>query len=309
MNYIQQAYKGENDWWRYFVSNMILLAPFALNILAYIFMPELFDAAYEDMQNVEGDKNFLLAINLIPFVFLLLLLIVFVKFIHQRSFTSLVTSRERIDWSRFFYAFFLWGIVSSVIIAVGIWLSPDNFIWNFKPAPFFTLVIVSLLLIPLQTSFEELFFRGYLMQGLGILFKNRWAPLFITSIFFGTMHWFNPEIEKIGDIALIFYIGTGFLFGITTLMDEGTELALGMHAINNILAAVLVTTDWTVFQTDAMFIDVSEPSVGWEMFFPVLVVYPLILFILSKKYGWKNWKHKLFGRIEKPTEVEELGVS
>lgn len=309
MNYIQQAYKGENDWWRYFVSNMVLLAPFAINIAIFIFMPEFFDAAYEDMQNVEGDKNFLLAINLIPFVFLLLLLIVFVKFIHQRSFTSLVTSRERIDWSRFFYAFFLWGLISAAIIAVGIWLAPDNFIWNFKPAPFFTLVIVSLLLIPLQTSFEELFFRGYLMQGLGILFKNRWAPLFITSIFFGTMHWFNPEIEKIGDIALIFYIGTGFLFGITTLMDEGTELALGMHAINNILAAVLVTTDWTVFQTDAMFIDVSEPSVGWEMFFPVLVIYPLILFILSKKYGWKNWKHKLFGRIEKPTEVEELGVS
>ena len=47
-------------------------------------------------------------------------------------------------------------------------------------------------------------------------------------------NWFNPEIEKIGDIALVFYIGTGFLFGITTLMDEGTELALGMHAVNNI---------------------------------------------------------------------------
>ncbi|MDT7832972.1 CPBP family intramembrane glutamic endopeptidase [Flavobacteriaceae bacterium S356] len=309
MNYIQQAYKGENDWWRYFVSCIVLFAPFALNILAYIFMPELFDTAYEDMQNIEGDKNFFLVINLIPFVFLLLLLIVFVKFIHQRRFTSLVTSRDRIDWSRFFYAFFLWGLISAVIIAVGIWLAPDNFIWNFKPAPFFTLVIVSLLLIPLQTSFEELFFRGYLMQGIGILVKNRWMPLIVTSVLFGSMHWFNPEIEKIGDIALVFYIGTGFLFGITTLMDEGTELALGMHAVNNILAAVLVTTDWTVFQTEAMFVDVSEPSVGWEMFFPVLVIYPLVLVILSKKYGWKNWKSKLFGSIEKPTEIEELGMS
>ena len=187
MNYIQQAYKGENDWWRYFVSCIVLFAPFALNILAYIFMPELFDTAYEDMQNIEGDKNLFLAINLIPFVFLLLLLIVFVKFIHQRSFTSLVTSRKTIDWSRFFYAFFLWGLISAVIIAVGIWLAPDNFIWNFKPAPFFTLVIVSLLLIPLQTSFEELFFRGYLMQGIGILVKNRWMPLIVTSVLFGSM--------------------------------------------------------------------------------------------------------------------------
>ena len=74
---------------------------------------------------------------------------------------------------------------------------------------------------------------------------------------------------------MVFYIGTGFFYGITTLMDEGTELALGLHASNNILAAFLVTTDWMVFQTDALFIDTSEPSVTWEMFLPVFVLYPL----------------------------------
>jgi hypothetical protein len=309
MNYIQQAYKGKNDWWRYFVSCIVLFAPFVLNILAIILMPEAMDKAYENMKNINTGKNYHFVVNLIPFVFLLLLLFVFVKYIHERSITSLVTSRERIDWSRFFYAFFLWGVVSVIIISVGIYLAPENFIWNFKPAQFFTLVFVSLLFIPLQTSFEELLFRGYLMQGVGMLVKNRWFPLFLTSILFGVMHWFNPEIEKIGDIALVFYIGTGFLFGITTLMDEGTELALGMHAVNNIMAAVFVTTDWTVFQTDALYVDVSEPSVGWEMFFPVLVIYPVILFVLSKKYGWTNWKDKLFGKIEKPSNVEISEIS
>lgn len=309
MNFIQQAYKGENHWWRYLISNFFLLMPFAANILIFIFAPELFDAAYEQMQNSPIDKNFNLVMNLVFFVILLGLLLVFVRFLHNRSITSLVTSRKRIDWSRFFYAFFLWGGISTLIIMVGIWLTPENYIWNFKPGAFITLVVVSLIFIPLQTSFEELLFRGYMMQGLGILFRNRWMPLIVTSVFFGTMHWFNPEVDKIGDIALVFYIGTGFLFGITTLLDEGTELALGMHAVNNILAAVLVTADWTVFQTDALYVDTSEPSVGWEMFFPVLVVYPLILFILSKKYGWKNWKEKLFGRIERPVDIEELGVS
>ncbi|MFY0603383.1 MAG: CPBP family intramembrane metalloprotease [Flavobacteriaceae bacterium] len=305
MNFVQQVYKGKNDWWMYFVSYIVLFAPFALNILAFILMPEIFDTAYEDMKNFKGDKNMYLALNLLPFVFLLLLLIFFVKYMHQRSFTSLVTSRKKIDWSRFFYAFFIWGFISTAIISIGIFIAPENFIWNFKPIKFFMLVIVSLLFIPLQTSFEELFFRGYLMQGIGLLVKNKWMPLLVTSILFGTMHWFNPEVEKIGDIALIFYIGTGFLFGITTLMDEGTELALGMHAVNNILAAVFITTDWTVFQTDAMYIDISEPSVGWEMFFPVLVIYPLMIFIFSKKYGWTNWKEKLFGTIEKPIILEE----
>jgi hypothetical protein len=114
----------------------------------------------------------------------------------------------------------------------------------------------------------------------------------------------NPEIEKLGYIALVFYIGTGFFFGIVTLMDEGTELAMGMHAINNILAALFVTTDWTVFQTDALFVDTSEPSVGLEMFLPLCVLYPLVFFVFSKKYGWSNWKEKIFGKLVTPTRIE-----
>ena len=88
-------------------------------------------------------------------------------------------------------------------------------------------------------------------------------------------------------------------------MDEGTELSLGLHAANNIFAAFLVTTDWMVFQTDALFIDTSEPSVTWEMFLPVFVLYPLMLVMFSKKYGWKNWQEKLTGKIEKPSDLNE----
>jgi len=75
---------------------------------------------------------------------------------------------------------------------------------------------------------------------------------------------------------------------------------LGMHAANNIVAALLVTSDWMVFQTDALWIDISEPSVNAETFIPVLIIYPIVLLIFSNKYGWKNWKEKLFANIEEP---------
>ena len=114
---------------------------------------------------------------------------------------------------------------------------------------------------------------------------------------FGLMHIANPEVEKLGYLILIYYIGTGFLFGIITLMDEGTELALGMHAANNIVAAVFVTANWAAFQTDAIFIDISEPSLSLYMFLPVFIVYPLVILFLSKKYHWSDWKQKLFGKI------------
>ncbi len=143
------------------------------------------------------------------------------------------------------------------------------------------------------------------MQGLGIGFKNAAVPLIVTSIVFGLMHGFNPEIDKFGPLILIYYIGTGFLFGIITLMDEGTELALGMHAANNVVAAIFVTMNWAAFQTDALFKDISEPTIGVQMFFPVFIIYPLVILFLSRKFGWSNWKKRLFGKVIQSSELNE----
>ena len=144
------------------------------------------------------------------------------------------------------------------------------------------------------------------MQGIGILFKSAAVPFLFTSIGFGLMHAFNPEIEKLGYIILIYYIGTGFLFGIVTLMDEGSELALGLHAANNIVAAVFVTVNWAAFQTEALFKDISEPELSMYMFLPVFIIYPLVILFFAKKYGWSNWQEKLFGKISQAPQSDEL---
>ena len=135
------------------------------------------------------------------------------------------------------------------------------------------------------------------MQGFANLAKNKWFALLLTSLIFGSLHYFNPEVAKVGPIIMVYYIGTGFFLGIITLMDEGMELALGFHAANNLIGALLVTADWTALQTHSIFKDISEPSAGYEVFFPVLVIFPLLLFIFSKKYNWNNWKEKLTGKI------------
>jgi hypothetical protein len=41
----------------------------------------------------------------------------------------------------------------------------------------------------------------------------------------------------------------------------------------------------------------SEPSAGFDVILPVVVIYPIMLFIFSKKYNWTNWKEKLTGKI------------
>ena len=314
MNFIQQAYKGNNEWYHWVLTIFIVfigwqfIGVIPLIVTAFMHsanMTEFTKAAQDNFMTLGIDKNLFLFLMILTFIFGLICLIIGVKYIHKRTLKSLITSRKSIDWKRFWFGFVSWGIVASVAIIIGVYLAPENYVWNFKLVPFLTLLVVSVLFLPFQTSFEELLFRGYFMQGLGILAKNRWLPLILTSVIFGLLHGANPEVEKLGYISMVFYIGTGLFYGIVTLMDEGTELALGLHAINNIVAAFFITTNWTVFQTDAIYIDTSEPSVGWEMFFPVLVLYPLMLLLFSKKYGWKNWLEKLSGKINEPLNNKE----
>ncbi len=85
-------------------------------------------------------------------------------------------------------------------------------------------------------------------------------------------------------------------------MDEGIELALGFHAANNLIGALLVSTDWSVFQTNSILKDISDPSAGIDIILPVIIIYPLLLFIFSKKYNWTNWQEKLTGNIQLKNE-------
>ena len=243
------------------------------------------------------DKNLQLFLLLIPFLVGFGGLWLVIKKLHRRSLKSITTIREKIDWNRIIFTFTIWAGVSIVFIFGNYLLTPEFYEWNFNFKNFIILFIIAVLLIPVQTSLEEYIFRGYLMQGFGKLFHNHWAPLIMTSFIFGFLHLFNPEVEKLGYGILVYYIGTGLFLGIITLMDEGIELALGFHAANNLITALLVTSSWSAFQTESILIDVSEPSLGFELIISIFILYPGFLYLMSKKYNWSNWKNKLIAKI------------
>jgi len=303
--FIQQVFKFQYDFWRYLIGLVIIIiALFAGQIPLVVAV--LLEGGYEMVNMTQTQmfqllgSNFSLFLILLSFAAGLGAIFFVVKVLHRQPIKSLTTSRKKIDWGRFFFAFGLVAIFAIATTLIDYYTNPQDYVINFQPKPFFIMLVIAVIMIPLQTSFEEYLFRGYLMQGIGTLFKNRWSPLIITSLVFGSLHFFNPEVTKLGNIIMFYYIGTGFLLGIMTLMDDGMELALGFHAGNNLITAVLVTADWTAFQTNSILKDISEPSAGWDILIPVMVVYPIFLFIMAKKYGWKDWGNRLFGKVEKP---------
>ncbi len=315
--FIEQGIKKENEFWKYLVGSILIglasvIGQIPISIAIFLKsmktgkMPTTTSEAMGFL-----DSNLSLFLIMLTFVFAFVGIYIVVKKFHNQTFLSVTTSRKSVDWNRVLFSFGIWTLFTIGTTYYSYYSNPSQFVMNFKPIPFAILAIIGIIMIPIQTSTEEYVFRGYLMQGFGNLAKNKWFPLVMTSVLFGSMHILNPEVEKLGYIVLIYYIGTGFLLGILTLMDEGMELSLGFHAANNLVGALLVTSDWGALQTNSILKDVSEPSAGIEIVLPILVVYPILLFIFSKKYGWNNWKEKLTGIIVEKNELEinKIGIN
>ncbi|MFI8378806.1 lysostaphin resistance A-like protein [Leeuwenhoekiella sp. NPDC079379] len=314
--FIELAYKSLHNFWRYLLGSLLVIfasvigqLPLTVAVLFKLGVsnmdnPEKLQSSMEnlDQNAIMGvlDKNLTFFLILISFVFAFGGLLFVIKFLHQQKLKDLVTTRAKFDWGRVWFAFGMIAIYTISATLISYFYAPEELLVSFSLVPFLILAVIAILLVPIQTSVEELVFRGYLMQGFGILAKNRWFPLLMTSFIFGGLHYFNPEISAMGDIVMVFYFGTGLILGIMTLMDEGMELALGYHAANNLITALLVTADWTAFQTDSIFKDISDPTAGIVDVLPVFIIYPIFLGILAYKYKWTGWKEKLFGAVNEP---------
>ena len=93
--FIEQAYKGNNKWWRVLLTALLTSGIFIASIIAYFFMTkEEIQASYELMKDIPN--NLSLIINLIPFVFLLGLLFLLVYVLKMIMMKEIVKKRNNL---------------------------------------------------------------------------------------------------------------------------------------------------------------------------------------------------------------------
>jgi membrane protease YdiL (CAAX protease family) len=142
------------------------------------------------------------------------------------------------------------------------------------------------------------------MQGFATLLRNRWFPLIMTSVFFGLMHAFNPEVKEYGFLTMIpQYILFGLIFGIITILDDGIEAAMGAHAANNIFLCIMVTNKSSALQTPALL--EQQNIYPWTEFAGLLISGILFLLILKIIFKWKDYS-LLFKEIKRPTIPDQV---
>ena len=303
--FIENVLKVKNEAWRYVIGFFIIFfitqlgsIPFTIAIFSKIGLDGGSNLDVKSMMTVLENSNLTLFYVLLPYVFGFFGIILVIKTLHNQSLLLLTTTRKKIDFNKIAISFLIAGFIIFFTVTISYLISPNEYLFNFKLDTFLILLIITILFMPLQASFEEYLFRGYLMQGFGGVFGNRWMPLLITSLLFGLLHFWNPEVSELGTIFLFQYVVTGLFLGLMTIMDDGMELSLGFHAGNNVLISLLITADWTVLQTDSILKFVGDPKMSIATIIPAVIMYPVILLYFSKKYKWENWEKKILTKFD-----------
>lgn len=234
------------------------------------------------------DSNLYLASMAFSFVVFLAVAIWIIKMFHGRSWTEVINGTKRVRWSRFFVGLAVWGVLQVGSFAINYMTDPNNFEFRFEPVRFIFLTIITLTMIPIQSSCEEFVFRGYLAQGVASWTGSRLWTLLIPSVLFALLHSANPEVTKYGfGVMMANYFLIGLTFGLISLLDDGIELAMGAHSINNILGSMLMTYEGSALRTDALFkVKIINP--GEDLFIAVIsniVFIGILAFIYKWKFG------------------------
>ena len=302
MSFIDKAKDGNTSFLSYLLGIALIISVYLLGSyflildLQWNFGIESFDGiSQKEIVRILGNNRFL-AWLIVPFLFVALFLVIHTKFVHKRTVLSIFSGRENFDWKRVLFSFSLLFSVLSLFLFIQ-FLSSDSLIFQFDLQKFIPLFFIAIFLLPIQTSCEELLFRSYILQGIKMRTKKNSIAVLISGIMFGAIHIGNPEIAKIGYHIIVYYMLVGVFLALISLFDNGIELALGYHAANNVFAALMITNNWQAFQTDAVFIDISDPGKGLDTIFGILFILPLVFFIFYKKYKWHSlkemWQDKL----------------
>lgn len=181
-----------------------------------------------------------------------------VKFIHGRSFKTMMTAHTHFRWGRVVQSMLVFWAIAGALTAAAHVMGFNKVEGVFDGSRFFLYAGLSLLLIPLQSATEEIMLRGYMNQGLGKYIRNPWIVFFITSALFASLHLGNPEAAEGANSGKLLVTMSGyFMFGmfacVLTYIDGGLESAIGVHAANNLYASILLGYDNSALPTPTVF--------------------------------------------------------
>jgi hypothetical protein len=292
--YLDAARLGKASFWRYLAGmGCILFFWLGLGSLATGVMLVFF-SLLEQLDMAQMAEALLDPAILGPIPYFVILNVSFILFfagiwlaavaIHRRPLRSVVTARPNIHWQRMGLGFVVWFLLGILGSAVEYLIWPETFSYHLEPITFLLFAFIALILTPIQTTSEELFFRGYLVQAGSLISRNAIFLSLLSGVLFALPHIGNPEMEANFYVVLLAYFVLGAFLAAISILDGTIELAIGVHAANNLFAGLVVTFPQSALPTPAIFYTTHfDPVFNLIVTVLLCAIFYLIVFVWRKK--------------------------
>ena len=220
--------------WRWWVGTGVILLLWFVggSVLSLVILP--WTGVDVEAFFVDGDMfssfpswGFLL-FALVSFIPLLIGTLAAYRLILGVKIRHLFASGVRFRMWRAWWGALVWILIMAGPALVAIAVAPEQFdTTSFSLEAFLPYALIAVLLLPVQTTAEEVFFRGWLIQGLSQRYSNIWALSIVSGVVFALPHLANPEAAGAPLPAMFGYASVGFALAWVTVRDRSLEIAIG----------------------------------------------------------------------------------
>ena len=283
--------------WRWILGTLFIVTTWQVLGLALTFLLAsyfdldvelLFSTADEDLATIRALPAWSSAATiLISFLPLFIATLLAYRIFLKKNIKSLFTSHDKYSYKRTWIGFASLALISSAFGSIDLILNWDSYTFSFKASAFLPYLLIAFTLLPIQTTAEELFFRGWIQRWLDNGKKKQWSISILSGAIFSLPHLANPEVAGNELIfPIISYGATGFMLAWVTYRDKSLELAIGAHFANNLLAALLVSSQDSALPSVSL---LSVQEVAWGPAALVSVIMVPIFIWLTNRWGAKAY--------------------
>lgn len=243
------------------------------------------------LKNDPSFANVFLVVSLLAYVIGFLAIILVYRLYFKSNIKKAIRPTGKLRIGRLILPGLIWFLLSLSVDLYQYFKSPELYSFYFDASTYLPLVLIGLILIPIQISFEELLFRNYILNGVSILAKNAWISILVSSIVFALMHSFNPEVTKYGFFNMMpFYFYFGLILALISYFDESLEIPLSLHFFNNLYTLLIVSMENSALNVRPLFyqLDVDILSMRWSFMLSVTIMFLVIAIVYQFKWPLKT---------------------
>lgn len=241
--------------WKWILGTLLIVATWQVGGLGLMIgFATFLGVPIEDLETFPGVDPWKAGlITLVTFLPLFLIVPPLYRLILRIPIKRLITDRERISVARIWHGFLAMSALTIPLSAFDLLVNEDQYRYTFEWSLFWPYLLVALTLLPIQTTAEEFFFRGWLLRWNDNGKLPIWAVAILNASLFALPHMSNPEIKGEYLVAFLYFASVGGMLTIATLRDRTLELAIGAHFANNFFAGVLASYQDSALPSAAVF--------------------------------------------------------